>query len=368
MDQDITIAVANTNPFALVIQNGEGDTPLHTAFRYCASDELLKFLIDLVYNHVDSCLANNYESHDDDKESTCFGMTNIDGDTPLHAAVSHEGSPTIVKTLLDVYPQGILCMNNHGQTPLHVAAELQRFDLIQTLLKNHACLECIDMLLEVEDSDGNSPLSILWDHYICTQGRSETYDSDSQVVATASADILKACRHCFKECWVLDGQQDYTKYEAHGNTDNENKMYNNYKTKSNHEMIDTSASTHYTTQHAYDLLQASIFLGDNVVPGDFVSYLVKNHPSILHMQDAEGRLPLHTIVLEASKREGESDEFSCVTNTTTPQDVLITNEVYYDFQDTNVDGYEDEIMRPPSPTSVTPFTSTSAPESILEIS
>ena len=83
---------------AATIQNGEGDTPLHTTFRYGASNELLKLLIGLVYNHVDPCLhvAKNYESHDDDKESTCFGMTNI-GDTPLHAAVSHEGSPTILK-------------------------------------------------------------------------------------------------------------------------------------------------------------------------------------------------------------------------------------------------------------------------------
>ena len=145
--EKVTEHVARSNPRAISIQDYEGHTPLNKALRCGATDQLLEFLIDLAIQETEA-------------QDCCINKFDVDGNLPLHTAM-YEGSCQIVKLLLDIFPQGILSLNHYHQSPLHLASEFERFDLIRVFLESHACLsiDCLDTLLRIEDHRGKTTLT-----------------------------------------------------------------------------------------------------------------------------------------------------------------------------------------------------------------
>lgn len=241
----ITKIIASANPEAIAIQDEEGDTPLHSAFRYGASNEVIREIVELAYSHF----------HDDDGP---FSKINDDGDNPLHAAISHEASCQSVQLLLDAFPQGISCMNGREQSPLHIAAEHDRYDIIEVMVNSHASIDSMESLLSLKDDNGLSPLFILWNK-ISNGLEGENVD------IVESQEILK--------CFTLLLQS--TGYYIDDLSDNEDSPI-------------------------YNLLLTSINLGNQIVPEGYVSFLIKNHSEVLYKSDVHGRLPLHIAALNYS--------------------------------------------------------------------
>jgi ankyrin repeat protein len=247
----ITKVIAKANPDAISMQDEEGDTPLHSAFRYGASDEVVKTLVELAYN--------NYQV---DEEECAFAKINEEGESSLHTAISHDASGESVRLLLDAHPQGIWIVNSRGQTPLQVAAEYGRYDIIEVMVESHASIDSVESLLRMKDEIGLTPIFLLWNQ-VCNI--SENADSAN---ASATSNLSMEVLECIST--LLTSTQC---------------------------CIEQSASSHENLSDAdylaYHLLQISICLGSNTVPEDYVSFLIKNHPGILRQPDSEGRLPLH---------------------------------------------------------------------------
>ena len=119
-------------------QNAKGDTPLHIA---CVSRK---------YNVVEYLLA-------DLRCKAC--IKNLNGDLPLHIAISHHSwVPTltfpihVMELVIKRYPPASTVFNKNGSSPLH---EICRIGSIQILN-----IITTDISLDTPDSCGNTPLHI----------------------------------------------------------------------------------------------------------------------------------------------------------------------------------------------------------------
>lgn len=242
----VTKMIAFANPEAIATQDEEGDTPLHSAFRYGASNKIINLLIELTYSHFQ------------DGDEGPFAILNDDGDSALHIAISHEASAESIQLMLDAYPQGILALNGHDRSPLHLAAECGRYDLIEVMVNSHASIDSIPALLRMRDESGFTPLHVLWNQ-ISEHIVHENVDPVmSEEVIECIASLLRSA-HCDV-----------------GNTDS----------LSNGENV-----------AIYDLLLTSIQFGSSIVPGGYISFLIENHPEILRQPDIHGCLPLHIAIM-----------------------------------------------------------------------
>ncbi len=235
--------VALANPRALSIQDNEGDTPLNKALRCGAPDHLLEFLINLAFE-------------DDDLFESFVNKFDVDGNYPIHTAILCNGSCQIFKLLLDIFPQGILSLNNYYQSPLHLASESGRFDLIRTFLHSHCCLsiDCIDTLLRIADNRGRVPLYILWE----------------KVEAAKQSDALLAMHMLLGAFFSPPSQQrDLSIINA---------------------------------RQANQLLRVAISLGDIVVPQGYMNHLITTYPILQMANLRDGRLPLHDAAFKLSEQ------------------------------------------------------------------
>lgn len=247
--EEITKAIATANPAAISMQDEEGDTPLHTAFRYGASEEIIQVLIELAYNYCQ------------DGDCCTFAKVNDDGENCLHTAILHEASGKSVKLLLDAHPQGILTCNGRLQSPLHVACETGRYDIIDVILQSHASIDSVESLLKMRDEVGLTPIFILWSQ-VCTM----------EICPVSEADSLPEVLECIK--MLLSSTEIFEEPSFPGDK----------------------------TLVAYQLLKTAIYLGNTIVPGAYVSFLVKCYPDILVQPDRNGRLPLHLAIIKYQQR------------------------------------------------------------------
>lgn len=244
----ITISLAKRNPAAIAIQDEEGDTPLHSAFRFGASDEVLKTLIELSF--LNSDLQND--------DSSCFGKFDYEGDTPLHKAIFHEASCSSIQLYMDVYPQGIFTTNCKSQTPLHIACEQKRYDVAVAISQSHAILGGIDTLLQIEDCSGLTPTAALWHIFL-----SSIHEGDRMEILQSIACLL------LPDVGTLSLSID-------------------------------EKDCFYTFAQAHRLMEACIKFGDVVIPDDFVSLLIQKHSKLLCSTDDQGRLPIHKVAMQPS--------------------------------------------------------------------
>ena len=248
--EQITKAIATANPAAISMQDEEGDTPLHTAFRYGASEEIIQILIELAYSYCQ------------DGDCCTFARVNDDGENCLHTAILHEASGKSVKLLLDADPQGILACNGRLQSPLHVACETGRYDIIDVILQSHASIDSVETLLKMRDEFGLTPIFILWSQACAMEMCPVSEVASLPEVLECIAMLLKFTE-IFEEPSFPDGDK---------------------------------------TLVAYQHLKTAIYLGNTVVPGAYVSFLVKCYPDILLQSDRNGRLPLHLATMNYQQR------------------------------------------------------------------
>ena len=325
----ITETIAQANIDAIRMQDDEGDTPLHAAFRYGASEEIIRVLIELKYGRChfgneeeesEEMPIDDNEECEEEENSCAFLKYNEDGETPLHTAISHEASANSIQLLLDACPHSIFhptlqldsyqnyvfqsgneTMSPTLKTPLHMAAEYGRYDVLQVMVKSHAAMDCVEALLRMRDENDVTPITILWNQicdfmvYVGNEKEdSDDVDMDNNVDsrndistsnhggvnfdATLCEEILECIALLIQSCHPTEEPQDTSSQDA-------------------------------PTHEMYQLLKTSISLGSQVVPQGYVSFLTKHHPGILRCKDAKGRLPLHLAAIHHD--EDPSDTPSC---------------------------------------------------------
>lgn len=100
-------ALIKTAPRALVIQNVEGDTPLHLAVS-CPSTPL-------------DCISMLLK----DGPEAC-SMQDCNGGTPLHTAIANDASDVIIQKILNCAPNIATVVDNEGLLPLHYVGAFLR--------------------------------------------------------------------------------------------------------------------------------------------------------------------------------------------------------------------------------------------------
>ena len=88
--------------------------PLHAAYTYCASFQVIKLLLD-TYPEAATVQNNRLE-------------------LPLHLAVRSKSKYDVIKILFEAYPEGAKVQTGDGSLPLHYACEVQVSDIASLLL------------------------------------------------------------------------------------------------------------------------------------------------------------------------------------------------------------------------------------------
>lgn len=340
---EITRVIARANVDAIGVQDEEGDTPLHAAFRYGASDEIIRTLIELEYSRcsfdkIDEMILENDCEEEMEDCSCAFLKYNDDGETPLHTAISHEASEQSIQLLLDAYPQGILtptiqfdAYNNYfiqnashetmphqsSKSPLHIASEYGRYDIIQVMMNSHAAIDSVEALLKMKDENGITPIYILWnqicDHIVPSHG--DDVDSNDNDGASDNemneVEIMNAISGSSHERVNFDATLCEEILECIALLIKSSNPTDAHYTPQETFTVQPQDSS---TTEIYNLLRNSILLGSHVVPEGYVSFLTKNHPEILRRKDAKGRLPLHLAAIHHdghSTASSSSDATSC---------------------------------------------------------
>lgn len=279
------------NPQSINIQDDEGDTPLHKALRNGASDENIMKLIDVAYNSTNNSTTSlNSETKDyhNEEESSfttsefksCLSLCDEDGECPLHVAIKHSASIEVIQYLLSAYPQAIFISNFNDESPLHTAIEHGRKDAMFAIIHSHACEGCMDIVLGKTDSTGLAPLFVLWNIFKELEGdetnfeevKNNRYDDehfmDNDTAAAAATDVLRTFEMLVMGTKSVNYFPSYT-------------------------LIGCSNNETEALKRPYSLLRRSINLGENIVPEEYVLFLMKTYPHILQMVDERGRLPIH---------------------------------------------------------------------------
>lgn len=242
---DILLNVAKINPSAMAVQDEEGDTPLHAAFRYGASNEILQNLVEIGYR--DSNISSS---------TSIFAIADFEGgDLPLHSAISHNASPEIISLLLDAYPPSICAINSsHFFSPLHIAVECGRYDIVEVITRSHAAMGCVSQLLSMTSRQGHNVLNLLWEQFY-------TGDDDTDEIWECITNLLLDA--------LIDPQ--------------------------------TMSSPSRSIFKPNQVLNSAVALSPNICPVEFVAKFISNYPHLLKQQDSQGRLPLHHAILHYSQ-------------------------------------------------------------------
>jgi len=292
MPDEVIIAVACTNPAAIALQDEDGDTPLHSACRYGASNAVLRTLIEQGYRMSEYGL----------KDEMVFSKADFyDGDLPIHSAISHDASEETVELLLNAYPQGILACNSHSQTPLHVACEYARYDLVDVIVHSHAAIDNVIHLLAAQNEFGENPVLLLWKRYLCACSHEK---EDSFQILQCLHTLLNA------------------PYRVN---EKENRCH--------------VTNIGYSSEDAYQLLLICIELGESIVPIEFVSFLIKDHEEIIYYTDNKGCMPLH---IAAIKQNESSSSYSYVNQPF--QEVHKVDENEGDVNESPILGFDQKYM------------------------
>lgn len=274
-DEYASMIIIQGDPRLLAIQDEGGFTVLHQALRNGAPDELLHSMIDLAFTTL----------RKDNFENNCLGICDEDGDSALHTAISNEASCQTIQFLLDAFPPALFTANCRELSPLHLAIEHGRHDIISVILDHPVSTGCIDTLLGMKDTSGLGPLYVLWNLFEELGGShlhfQETYESD------AASEILQSIE------MFLEAASD------------------NEYSKKDTEFINVSE----TTFNRYCLLRSCISLGENLVPVEYVIYLITVHPHTLKLRDADGKLPLHHAAAKKITLDISSDPMTLVHTT-----------------------------------------------------
>lgn len=294
----IIIAISRANSLALDLQDDDGDTPLHLALRYGASEKTLQTLIELAYNQTPHLSSVN-DDIDDDEEGTAFAKADYeDGDIPLHVAISHNASIDTIQLLVDAYPQGMFAMNHAQQTPLMIACVCGRYDIVdKVVLESNVVIGSISDLLEMGGCELNDamgrPVSCLWENFVVAKHES---GGDVEALETIANLLMAATLDKESMCQTKDHDTEQSKTQ--------DKQGSRCTTT-----IETTTLT-YSFDQAYRLLLAAISLGECIVPPAFVSFLIEIHPSILQKIDpSSGRMPLHIAVMQSHPKNSLGDIF-----------------------------------------------------------
>jgi ankyrin repeat protein len=260
----VLAALAQCNPAALASPDLDGETPLHTALRYKHSDASIHFLVELAFAH-----------HGQDKAGSTllqYKSTLIrnplemadymDGNLPLHVAVSHEASASTVQLLLDAYPLAISTMNSYGHTPLHLACFCARHDLVSIFLTNHAATGIILPLLRAKDHLGYQPLDLLY------YSHSQAYITMDDLTSDESIDSWDSLT-----CMALA-----IRLASSSSSVVSNRIHQSFL-----DQVDD----------IYLLIQASLPLGLDIAPVPFIQLLIQEHPHVLTKTNAWGQTLLH---------------------------------------------------------------------------
>ncbi len=243
---DILIKIAKANPRTLTVQDDEGDTPLHSACRYGASQSTLQSLIEIAYRN-----DGIYSS------TSIFAMTDFEGgDTPLHSAIYHNAPPEIISLFLDAYPPSISVLtSSNNLSPLHVAIECCRYDIVQAITRSNAAIGCVYQLLAITSRQGHNVLHFLWDKYVSGENdKDEVWDCIVQL--------------------LLDAEKDLQEIAS-------------------------------VPQTEWNLLFAAINLGPIICPIEILSRLISLNPHVLKQKCDKGRLPLHHAILQYPNKSSQ---------------------------------------------------------------
>lgn len=277
---DATImTIAMCNPSAISVQDDDGDNALHCALRNGASDLVLQTLIDLAARI--SCDDMNEESNattDTTSNTSCIFQTPDygDGDWLIHSAIRHEAPTHIVELLLDASPESIDARNSEWKSPLHLACDFERHDVIALLSQRIMHLTGLPRgfrsYLATEDYFGTTPVGCLWERYLDICALSEGDNGDNNV--------------CLDLCETVE------------------------QIELIESIVLLITSAYYGREVDFDprcrsrsqvqlLIQAVIGLG-SICPPTLLNFLVKRYPLVLATPDACGRLPLHDAIIQAA--------------------------------------------------------------------
>ncbi len=151
-------------------EDEKGRTLAHLIFHFSRDDERIKDV--LIYN-------------------TSISKQDHDGWLPLHHAMRHDASPSIVRFMLDNFPEHAQVTDTHGRTPFHIASRWSRTPIMKLLL------DLDPDLVGVTDNNGRTAL-----HHACENGQSKKaikilLESNSDITAIDNEGDLplhKACR------------------------------------------------------------------------------------------------------------------------------------------------------------------------------
>jgi len=137
-DSDVVEALVLTCPTALLVQNKEGDTPLHLAVSSSSS-----------MAHVVDCLIDKPDAE------ACL-MQDCSGATPLHAAIGNHVCLEVLNTIFAPAPEASRIIDHHGLLPLHYVAAFCHTPI--SFVKQ--LLEAYPNGISMRTADGDTPLHL----------------------------------------------------------------------------------------------------------------------------------------------------------------------------------------------------------------
>ncbi|XP_018647368.1 transient receptor potential cation channel subfamily A member, putative [Schistosoma mansoni] len=136
--------------------NAEGErgaSPLH----YCCIHDSVELKYDIKKKSVDFNQFNYYlNQQNNDKENNLINLTDCEGETPLHAAVT-SGNSDMVKFCLE-HNAFILAKQNDDSTPVHYACMKGDLECVQLMFESDPSIKSIVFIMP--DKNGYTPLHL----------------------------------------------------------------------------------------------------------------------------------------------------------------------------------------------------------------
>ena len=217
-DLEIVQALVNSYPESLKVADDHGCLPLHHACTSQASLEVVKFL-------VKSC-PESIKVTDKRGFLPCTRAGNISGCLPIHYAcwlVGHgslEGSHSVVKFLVESYPESVKVKDSSGCLPLHRA------------LRSRASLKIVSFLIDCcPEGVGESHLIPLYEghpnpnerptraplYYLVAEQYAEKQDRKGMILLHRacmrngfSADLIRVLAEAYPQGWTVQDNSSRT--------------------------------------------------------------------------------------------------------------------------------------------------------------